>query len=627
MSASQDSWIRTVYLSGATGPVAAGTCLVKNAAGTRYVISTDDNRAETERRTAGITLKAGDNEEVDVQIQYVGEVPPSITGLGEGTSSLIRVSSTGMLERTDSYDADDDMCGYCDEDGTAYVCFPLVGLTLGGGGGGGATPGGYGDLLTSDGAGGYGEPIDLLGVSRGGTDLDPDDLLEHIGEAVIVNLVGSGYTFAPTGGVGTCTLEQFGAVGNGVADDSAAMTAAVAALTAGTYRTLVLGAATYQLNSGPYVIPTKCSVRGQGRYSSILRCIGDHGCFDVGGDYVSFFDFQVLGDDPTPCTNNHRAQFAIRNGVTGVGFSHSHCLISNVYARDCGGDAFTFRRSQSYSNQVGSYLVGCEADGGWTGFLTAESAEYIQLVGCSAHHMHNYGLSVSSGNVFATGCTFSQNENIAVHLGTGSNDSHGGATGCTINHAGVALVSAGAITNGWVFSGCRIIAGSISLVGSSGVVFDGCEMNGAGYTYTFNASVGTAFNGCMFYGADPTISESNNPSTSFGDDNRLLDGSVPTWIATRQQLAYSFPTDANQTLTKQQSMAQRLVIAAGTVTAGRTLTSTQTAASRREVLVKNNTAQTVTFAWASGTGVTIATTKSAIVGSDGTNAITLLTGA
>jgi hypothetical protein len=132
------STVFTANLSGATGPVSAGTALLYNAAGTRLIVATDANRTATGRLTAGICLDDGDDDEVSVEVQFAGPLPPSVSGLGTGTATTVYIDADGALARGDG--SEDDVVGECDTDGTVYLlCGGLYGA---GGGGGGATPGG-----------------------------------------------------------------------------------------------------------------------------------------------------------------------------------------------------------------------------------------------------------------------------------------------------------------------------------------------------------------------------------------------------------------------------------------------------------------------------------------------------
>lgn len=130
MPAQQQQFIETAFLTGVTGTVAAGTVLCLTADGTRYTIASLTNRTAASRPAACIALTAGDANNIAVEAQFVGVVPPNITGLGTGTATYVRTSDAGVLERTDDLDAN--VVGHCDADGTAYVCFPLAGMSLGG---------------------------------------------------------------------------------------------------------------------------------------------------------------------------------------------------------------------------------------------------------------------------------------------------------------------------------------------------------------------------------------------------------------------------------------------------------------------------------------------------------------
>ena len=129
MPAQQESWIATAYLE--SGTITRGYVACLNEAGTAYIVASAANRTAAGRRSACIALTSADASSPGgsgFEAQYVGSVPTNISGLTAGSASLIRVSDAGVLERVGSYSTSDDVCGYCDADGNAYVCFPLVGL-------------------------------------------------------------------------------------------------------------------------------------------------------------------------------------------------------------------------------------------------------------------------------------------------------------------------------------------------------------------------------------------------------------------------------------------------------------------------------------------------------------------
>jgi hypothetical protein len=118
MTAEQAHFIRTVYLSGATGPVAVGNVLVSN--GTKYVVATSANRTSY-GRSACIALPAGDDDDTAVHAQFTGYVPTSVTGLGAGSATWVIVSSTGTLERDASPDSGEDVIGKCNARGDLFL--------------------------------------------------------------------------------------------------------------------------------------------------------------------------------------------------------------------------------------------------------------------------------------------------------------------------------------------------------------------------------------------------------------------------------------------------------------------------------------------------------------------------
>lgn len=138
-------------------------------------------------------------------------------------------------------------------------------------------------------------------------------------------------------------------------------------------------------------------------------------------------------------------------------------------------------------------------------------------------------------------------------------------------------------------------------------------------------------------GVDLTVQAQTAGSGNSKGGDLILAGGGPagtgnngqTKINTRAnfgQKQYTFPSDANQTLSEADSQFNVFNILAGVVTAGRTITWARAATLGSLIFVRNNTAQTITVAFATGTGVTLATATSALITSDGTNAVKIITG-
>ena len=85
------------------------------------------------------------------------------------------------------------------------------------------------------------------------------------------------------------------------------------------------------------------------------------------------------------------------------------------------------------------------------------------------------------------------------------------------------------------------------------------------------------------------------------------------------------PSGGSNVLTVTQSANNIFDLQSGALS-GVTLTISRAATGPGQVIVKNRTSQTVTVQWLSGTGVNVLTGNSALIGSDGTNAVALING-
>lgn len=137
-------------------------------------------------------------------------------------------------------------------------------------------------------------------------------------------------------------------------------------------------------------------------------------------------------------------------------------------------------------------------------------------------------------------------------------------------------------------------------------------------------------------GVDMTIQPQAAGSGNNKGGDLLLTGGTPAGtgnngqvkISTRAnfgQKQYTFPSDANQTLSEADSQFNILNILAGVITAGRTITITRAAILGSLLFIRNNTAQTVTIQFTTGASITMATATSALVSSNGTDVVKIIT--
>lgn len=453
----------------------------------------------------------------------------------------------------------------------------------------------------------------FAGQSRGWA-----EALKFILDDIRTNLGGGGGGTA----AGACTLEQFGAVGDGVTDDQAAWDAAFVALTAGTYRTLLLGAKTYFLGSGGNkLLPAGCSILGQGSATilktstnaSVIKVVSAAKCL-VG-------NFRIEG------SGGSASQVGVQVGAVGTA---SSCPVDfymfNVYAKNLG---WGFVLSENAIAYQGPCISDCIADGNAVGGWWLNTAEYTTLANCSSvNHGAGagspIGVLLQAGNVVWTGGNITHN-GVGVQVDDGANGIHGSFNGTTINHNAVALKvnGAGNLTAGHKFVGCHFYGGDLWLVDCIGFQFLGCTFGVA--DYIFQGSIGTLFSNCKFDSTAPGIFDDylgSQSSTRWENCTLISDGrSVPSFVGVRTHLRYTFPSDSNQTLTPQQSMAEVIDIQSGVLTASRTLTLAHPPRQGNFIAVKNGETSTVTVAWSSGTGVMVGAGKTAMVGADGTNAV------
>ena len=97
--------------------------------------------------------------------------------------------------------------------------------------------------------------------------------------------------------------------------------------------------------------------------------------------------------------------------------------------------------------------------------------EYTQMINCVWGE--NYiGTVNCGGNNTYTSCQWNANYTGFQMENSGSNPAHGGCNACTFNHNDKYAILVNNCVNGWLFNGCQVFYGSISLNNSKGVIFD-----------------------------------------------------------------------------------------------------------------------------------------------------------
>lgn len=439
------------------------------------------------------------------------------------------------------------------------------------------------------------------------------------GDAVLLVDSSVSDTLTIHGVRGACTLEQYGAVGDGVTSDNEAMESAIAALNAGTYGALLLGAdRTYLLTGAHTITAAGVAIIGQG-HSSILKTATDAGVLVISGEDCVLSKFKVLG------SSAGTSQTGIRSGSTAVaGSGVSRLMVSDVELINLGGNGFEYNQnplSGGAATYLGPTLVNVTADGCAVGFRFGERGEYARLTNCHAQRCTSWGAVIGAGNVGLTNCSITKNAN-GVDIPHSTNGSHGELVGCAINHNTTISLRYGAVY-GQKIVGCAIYQGSTGSItvtaDAKGLDFDSCEIDVADYSFATGATV--RFLNCLFDSNYYAALTAHDNASIVVDRPALLDGTIPSWLRTFIQRNFTFASDANDTLTIQESYVDTLVVQNGVIGVARKITSARAPNVGNQQRIVNQNTYDVQFAWSSGTAVTIATGSSALVGADGTNAI------
>jgi hypothetical protein len=325
------------------------------------------------------------------------------------------------------------------------------------------------------------------------------------------------------------TLEKYGAVGNGVTDDSFAMLSALAAVAGG--GTIQLGSnKTYLISaSAPYNVPAGVTIIGYGD-SSIVKTATNNALFIQSGDHVTFSNFKIVGSGALATS-----QIGIANQNLGAGFNTGfHWMRVNGMTFDSLGGAgvltyqipgpiatvtpyFTSLISNSRCWQCGTglWLLGEYA-------LTSS----VQIDGCGV------GIECEGGNQAFIGGTITACTT-GFKVDGGGDDAHGVVSGFEINHNTTNVFVWNNESNGEKFVDCMIYSGDILLQSTQGVQFIGCQIDIN--NYYFDGSIGTVFDNCTFpqsAGANTVYNNFNGhaSTTRWNSNNVDLTGAYPAFI-------------------------------------------------------------------------------------------------
>jgi hypothetical protein len=281
------------------------------------------------------------------------------------------------------------------------------------------------------------------------------------------------------------TPEQYGAVGDGTTNDQAAIQLAVDS-----------GLPVY-FGKKTYVVSTTVTIAGNVRVigsgaSSIIKTTANIPIFTVTGTNNQISHLTFEGSQAGGIGSTQRGIIAVGNA--GFTLHRYFTLLDNCKFKNLfDGIYTTFTIGSSGDHQGTFHAINCYFETCGNGVNCDTRGEYNTFSNCTAYDctigFRNYGGNNNWNGGQIIECT------TGVYIGTGTNDGHGVVSGCKINHNGSAVTSV-STANGYLFTGCMIYAGSVTLTTTTGIKFNACEFSFAPLTCTNSTLI--EFSNCKY---------------------------------------------------------------------------------------------------------------------------------
>jgi len=288
------------------------------------------------------------------------------------------------------------------------------------------------------------------------------------------------------------TPEDYGAIGNGSTDDSAAIQLAV-----DSGYMVIFGSKNYRVNSA-ISLNGNVSVIGGGALS-IISTTSDISIFSIVGRDNSISNISFLGN------STGTSQFGI-SAVGNAGFTlyYLNNIISECRFNNLGGAGIygiNIFGSSAGQNHEGIYRINsCIFSGCNYGINLSTRAEYSDIVNCSVQNC-TIGVSLAGGNNGLIGSQIT-NCGTGLQILSSSNNAHAPVSGVKINHNTINLSASNTIVQ--IYSGCNFFSGGITLTGTGNSLFEGCSFSLQTYTLTITKSP-TSFSNCIFHTSPTTF--------------------------------------------------------------------------------------------------------------------------
>jgi len=261
------------------------------------------------------------------------------------------------------------------------------------------------------------------------------------------------------------TLEEFGAVGDGAANDYTAIQNAV-----NSGKNILVGSKTYLSNS-TITINNPITIIGAGSLS-VFKTTSNQAVFDIKSNLVTLKYFKILGNGRSTGTN-YATTRPLQNGIK-VDGAYYNATVDHIIFDSLGNSGIYGNNNFNgvSANVTGSVNVNsCLFFNNLFGVNYDTLFEY-NLTSDSVFKDNQTAIRVAGGNNPISGGHI-MNNRTGVYLTNGSNNSHSTMSDVTINHNIDYGIRAENLSFGYTISNCVLFFNPIDIQGSNAVSIDG----------------------------------------------------------------------------------------------------------------------------------------------------------
>lgn len=314
----------------------------------------------------------------------------------------------------------------------------------------------------------------------------------------IIAVLSSSGTIGGTTGtlINAVSPDDYGAVGNGTTDDTAALASAIAT----GYHVYIPKNKTYKVvgttgngstTFAALVLGVGQKIIGEDRYTSKIKCTGNARGIQLSKNSgVHNLTFVGNGMSSGQAFNAGLVTYDTGIIIDGCDFTD----FSGDDTQNGGGGVYgTGNTSISPDFKDGFSIIDCDFYGNVCGLNLRERVEYVTVKG-GRYLRNTVGLVNWAGNNIFEGLNVMGNTT-GVKVRAGANDGHGTFSACRFNH-NTTNVDVNGMTLGITFNGCHIYDGNVSIVSSTGVKFVGSDLVGVGSMTATSSTI--LITGCRY---------------------------------------------------------------------------------------------------------------------------------